>query len=159
MSNGNALVVSSGSTVRFPVASDDPLAKFQQLKTVAQLENLHDIAFVRALVAANPNLSMAQVSAAVNSFLSNSQTSQITTINIPVPFQVEAGATLILSGPITVINAQDFYVDGTIICYGSLNINCTSIGALPGGGSIYGQGSGSGSGWPVPPGPAHPHQV
>jgi hypothetical protein len=46
--NGNDTVtIKSGETVRFPVASDHPLAKYQQLKTVSELGSLHDLAVVR----------------------------------------------------------------------------------------------------------------
>ena len=128
-SNGSPVVIRSGQTVRFPVTSEDPLAAFQQLKTVSELTNLHELAFVRSLTATNPTLSTAQISAAVSSFLAAAGTSQAATINFPEDFQIEAGATVTFAGPITVITAQNFYVDGTINAHGSLNITALSFGA------------------------------
>ena len=133
MSNGSPVVVRSGETVRFPVATSHPLAQFQELKTVSELTNLHDLAFARALTAANPVLTSAQVSSAVSSFLSSSGASHIIHIHIPIEadFQVEKGATVVFAGPITVMTARNFYVDGAIIAHGSLNVRCASFGATP----------------------------
>jgi hypothetical protein len=144
MSSDNPVVIKSGQTVRFPVASNDPLARFQQLKTVAELTNVQDLAVARKLTSANPNLTAAQLSVAVNSFLTSSGASHATTIDLPVDFTVESGATILFAGPITVVSAQNFYVNGTVIAQGSLNIKCLAFGASPdnsqgsgGGGTIF----------------------
>jgi len=53
MSNGNS-VFKSGQTVRFPVASNDPLASIQHLQTVDELTNLQDLAVSRKLTTQTP---------------------------------------------------------------------------------------------------------
>ncbi|MBV9391478.1 MAG: hypothetical protein JOY96_06250 [Verrucomicrobia bacterium] len=143
-------MIKSGQTVRFPVASNDPLGRFQQLKTVAELTNVHDLAVARKLTTTNPNLTATELSAAVNSFLTSSGASHATTIDLPVDFTVESGATIVFAGPITVVNAQNFYVDGTVAAQGSLNIKCLAFGA-PSGNSQGGGVGGGGSVFPEPP--------
>jgi hypothetical protein len=112
------------------VASNDPLAQFQQLKAPAEVANLQDLAIVRSLVRANPNVSAAQINDAVNSILASSGVSHIPIITLP-DITVEQGATVVFGGPITSVVANNFYVDGTIIAHGSLNISCASFGASP----------------------------
>jgi hypothetical protein len=153
MSNDNSVVIKSGQTVRFPVASNDPLARFQQLKTVAELTNVQDLAVARKLTTANPNLTAAQLSGAVNSFLTSSGASHATTIDLPVDFTVESGATIVFAGPVTVVSAQNFYVDGTVVAQGSLNITCLAFGASPGNSQ---SGGGGGSIFPEPTPPKGP---
>ena len=129
---GNApVVIEAGSTVRFPVATTSPFAPYQQLKPLAEIPDVSDLAIARTLTASNPKLTATQLNAAIGSILSAAGTSQVTTINLPPDFHVEAGATLVLAGPITVISAQNFYVDGTVIAHGSLNIKCQAFGARP----------------------------
>jgi hypothetical protein len=131
MSSGDPVVVRSGETVRFPVASEHPLAQFQQLKAVSEVANVHDLAIVRALTRANPELSTAQINSAVTSIIRSSGASGIIVVHIPVDFHVEHGATVVFAGPITTMTANNVYVDGRLIAHGSLNVRCASFGGTP----------------------------
>jgi hypothetical protein len=151
MSDSNPLVIQAGQTVRFPVASSDPLAQYQQLKAVSEVASLNDLAIARSLVALSPSITSLQLSDAVNSFLTGHGTSQIVVLDFPVDITVQAGATMVFSGPVTTLSVRNFYVDGTVTAQGSLNITCSgAFGASPPAAS----GGGSPSGGLPPPGKA-----
>jgi hypothetical protein len=150
------IVIKSGEVVRFPVASDHPLAKYQQLLDVSQVPNLHELAIVRRLRTANPNLPPSAVVAAVQGILRSSGVSTIFTQLLP-DITIEQGATAIYDGPVTQIAAGKVSVQGEMIVYGSLNLTCTELdGVIPpsssggGGGSSSGGGGGT-SGFNPPP--------
>jgi hypothetical protein len=130
MSGTTPLTIQSGLTVRFPVAATHPLAQYQTLKALSDVANLNDLAVSSALTNINPKLTSAQLNAAVGGFLSAQGASAVAQLQFP-DLHVEEGATLVFAGPITVVVANNFYVDGTIIAYGSLNISCASFGASP----------------------------
>jgi hypothetical protein len=155
MSSSTSVVVKSGQIVRFPVASNDPLAQYQQMKTVAELGDLHGLSVVRALVAAKPGSSTADITGAVNGILASAGTSQATVITIPVDFHVEVGGSVVFAGPVTTIEAQNVYIDGQMFVYGNLTLTCNALGASPGGGSRPGT-PGGGVPLPGPPPKAGP---
>lgn len=149
--NGNDTVtIKSGEVVGFPVASDHPFAKYQKLKAVSELGNLHDLAVVSKMTRAAPVLSTVDITKAVNGILSSAGVSTIVDLTMP-DFVVQAGATLILRGPITQLTVGNFVLDGTVIAYGSFNLTCISLGA----GSV-GPTPGQGEGGGLPPGYGYP---
>jgi hypothetical protein len=145
VSNDNAVTITSGQTVRFPVTSDHPLAQFQQLKAVSDMPNISDLAIARQLTAMRPGLTTAELSDAVNSYLNASGAASIAALQFP-DFIVEAGATVVFAGPITTVDTNIFYVDGELIAHGSLNVTCNTFGAAPESGDGGGGGGGGSTG-------------
>jgi len=123
----NPVVIASGEVVNFPVASDHPLAKYQQLQDVSEVDNHRDLAVVRALTASNPNLSTAQTASAVTGILRSSMVSKILAVNLP-DLTVQKGGTLVLGGPINRLSANNVTIEGTVIVHGSLNLTCKQLG-------------------------------
>ena len=123
----NPVVITSGQVVNFPVPSDHPLAKYQQLQPVPAVGNLSDLAVVRVLTKSNPNLSTAQITATVAGMLNSANVSSILTLNLP-DITVQEGATMVLGGPINKLNANNVTIEGTLVVHGSLNLTCNQLG-------------------------------
>ena len=125
----DTVVIKSGEAVRFPVTSDNPLAKYQQQVDVSQISNLHDLAVVRRISLTNPQVSPSQITSAVRGILASSNVSTILQLDLP-DLIVEQGATMTLGGPITTISAGNVIVVGEILAIGSLNVSCTTLGSI-----------------------------
>jgi hypothetical protein len=87
----DTVVIKSGEVVHFPVASDHPLAKYQQQLDVSQLANLHDLATVRTVTRTNPKLSTDQITAVVNGVLASSKIGSVLQLVFP-NITIEEGA-------------------------------------------------------------------
>jgi hypothetical protein len=158
MSNGNAVTITSGETVRFPVPSDHALAPYQQLQAVSEVPNLSDLAIGRQIIAKNPGLSAANLSSAISSYLTASGAANIIHLQFS-DFIVEAGATVVFAGPVTTMVAHNFYVSGDLFAHGSLNVTCAAFGAAPSNGSEAGGGSAGGGGSIARQGPPHGESI
>ena len=127
----DTVVIKSGEVVYFPVTSDHPLARYQQQVDASQASNLHDLAIVRTVTQANSKLSTDQITMAVKGVLASSNVGSILQLVFP-DLTVEEGATMVLAGPITTLNAGNVAVLGEILAYGSVNIACATLGnAVP----------------------------
>jgi IPT/TIG domain len=125
----DTVVIRSGEVLRFPVSSDDPLAKYQHQLDVSQVSNLHDLATVRTITRTNPRLSTDQIIATVKGILASSGVSTILNLTLP-DLIVEEGATMVCGGPITTISAGNVIVLGEILVYGDLNLSCSTLGDI-----------------------------
>jgi hypothetical protein len=129
----NQVVISSGQTVRFPVSSTDPLAKFQSFQALDQVGNIEDLAFARAIIQKNPTISAAAVRQAVfePGTLIGDLSGQILSVGeLTTDLIVQPGGTVVFAGPVTkvVFANVDIQRTGQIIAHGSLNLTCTSLG-------------------------------
>jgi hypothetical protein len=124
-----SVVIKSGQVVHFPVTSDHTLAKYQQQINRSQVSNLHDLAVVRTITQANPKLSSDDVSRAVDGILASSNVGSILQLTFP-DLIVEDGATMVLGGPITTLEAGNVIVLGEILVHGSFNLTCSTLGGI-----------------------------
>jgi hypothetical protein len=125
----DTILITSGEVVRFPVAYDHPLASYQKQLSVEQVSNLLDLAVVRAMVQAHPEVSTDQITAAFNDTLASSNISGIILLNFP-NITVEEGATMVIDGPVTTLTAGDVIIMGELIVHGSLNLTCSTLGGV-----------------------------
>ena len=143
-------MIPSGETLRFPVPSGHPLAKYQSFKRLSEISNLQDLAIVKSIVQRNPAVSSKQIHEALTQYLSTGN-NRIHVLDIPGDLTVPTGTTLIFPGPVTMLTLRnvDIQGTGTILAYGSFNLLCRSIGdsTYP----LYPPGSGPGLPSPVGP--------
>jgi hypothetical protein len=121
------VVIRAGETVTFPVASDHPLAQYQQLQRPSSVPNLHDLALARVMTKAQPQLPTASLSQMITGVLASAGVDHILTVTLP-DITVQPGATLYFAGPITHVTARHVTVEGSIRASGSFNLVCATLG-------------------------------
>ena len=123
----HSLTIAKGQAIRFPVAATHLLAKYQQLVPLSSVTDIHTIPLAEKILEKNPSLSDAAVVSHLNAILGNRPI-----LHFKLPdfwdLTVEDGATLVFSGPITSLWAVNVRIYGTLIAYGSLTLNCATIG-------------------------------
>src|SRR6516162_779040 len=124
------ITIQIGTTVQFPVPSEHPFATYQKILPVDQVTNVQDLAVARTLTKASPGLSTAQLVEHVNGILGSAGASGILQVALS-DITVESGATLVFSGPISKVSANNVTVLGTIIAHGSFNLDCAQLGGPP----------------------------
>jgi hypothetical protein len=122
-----SVVIKSGEVVHFPVASDHPLAKYQQQVDTSK-RNIHDLAVVRKMISVHPKASTDQITKALDDILASSNG---TILQLALPdITVQEGATMVCGGPVTAITAGNVTVLGEILAYGSLNLTCSTLSGV-----------------------------
>jgi IPT/TIG domain len=119
------VVIKSGETVSFPVEANHAFAKFQSMVRPEQIENLAELAVARHL--ATTSTEGDSLKPVIAKILSSAGVDTVLDISVP-DLVIEAGATMILKGPISKITAGHLTIMGKLLAYGSLNLICESVG-------------------------------
>ena len=123
----NSLILGEGEHIRFPVDDGDPLADCQGRRRIGSLDDIGDFQFVQEWSAGAPfgggNRPSAEL---LLRYVMERSGGTIMTLQL-ADFVVPAGASVLLTGPLVEINANNVVIGGQLKFTDDLVIRCNEI--------------------------------